>query len=355
MPDFFSTNPMSQALNGLNDLSSGLRNAIPSPISDMVARFGGNNTTRGVYSPLLPEYSFIIHSTEANVTFSAALPPDFDWSSTAEYDTPFRELIGSVMERGVARLAQGASGLARAAGLQLVTQALTAKVWTGSATTGISLPFVLQARTDDYTDVLEPLISLLSFTMPRLQGGKKGAVLAAPGPRLPLDQAVSIGIQNLQNVATRLVAGANNSGGILEAAKDAATGVFKAVAEEYKQLSAGDIAALSAKTSEAALKLSGGVDDFVRQHTTNMTSVQIGTYLTFPSVVIKDVQHKTFVQPVMGRDGVPTGNYQRIEGSVAFDPFTDLTFDDLAEIFYDERAKNYVRQLVAQGNVIKKS
>jgi hypothetical protein len=52
------------------------------------------------------------------------------------------------------------------------------------------------------------------------------------------------------------------------------------------------------------------------------------------------------VQPVGAKYGYSTGNFQRAEVSITFEPFFDFTQRDLATVFLDPALRKYFETLI---------
>jgi hypothetical protein len=175
----------------LKDIQDGIaqagRNSIkglPEPVQNFLT---GDSSQARRKPKLIPEFTLFIDCNERGIHFAAPLPDSFSWAQSAEYTTPFREVINSTLDGSM--FGRGAQALAKAQGLQLVTQALTAKFWGGSVSQGITIPITLHARYDEIEEVQKPLMDLLSLTVPNLQGGTRGGVLRSPGPHFDLTRA----------------------------------------------------------------------------------------------------------------------------------------------------------------------
>lgn len=333
----------------IDDVLSLAANTTLSRVSTALSTAVGLSARSTPQNRLLPEYALTISCPEKNIYFTAPLPPEFDWAVSAEYDTPVRDLISdTVASAGI--VGRVASTAARANGIQMVTQALTAKFWTGSSTGAFSIPVVLQAYSDEVIDVLQPLVSLKALSLPSLAGGKRGSVLSAPGPHFDLNKAYenasnAIGTQ----VNTKSVAGKNTSTGSTDSMFGNLGRLFSPLTDQVSGVLRGDVNAASAVV-DGAYAVGSAADSYLKSSVRNNVTVQIGNYIRLPSVVIKDVQSRHSVQPVAGIGGGSTGNMQRVEVTISFEPFFDLTFEDLADVFLDARVAAYVRSLCANGS-----
>lgn len=330
----------------ITQLSSGvtstITNSLPDPIKSALSLSTASSRDSGY--GILPEYALCISCTDLGINFKAPLPPEFDWGTVAEYEAPFRELIGSSLSNLPSMLGPAVQGLARIQGAQLVTQALTAKFWAGSSSGELTFPVVLQAQNDEVEEVLKPLIDLMSLTMPRLQGGKQGSILEAPGPHLDLQKAYATAKAALNAVNTKSVAGQTSS---TSSTSDSIFGTIKQVTNYASNINVSDVVSQSVDALHA---VGTAADSFIRSATRNIVSVSVGRFMVFPSMVIKGVSQRHSVQPVVDQNGNPTGNMQRCELNIVMEPFTDLTMNDMASIFQDKRAQEYVKERISRAN-----
>lgn len=272
---------------------------------------------------ILPEYMCTIKCADLGITVQAALPPEFDWALGAEYDTPYREAISGLIDKAGDTASTLARGVAQSRGLSLVTQALTAKVWAGSSTGDIVLPLVFQAETDEISEVIKPVLALSSLVSPR--SDVNGGLLRAPGPRMDLVKAAAsvldLGVDSLlgSTPGTMVVAGQEQKTDVTTTTDQ--SGVFTRMS--------GMLDTGISKVDESLATL----NNQAMKSVTNQISIMIGNYMFFESVVIKDVSQKHYVQPVGTSYGKSTGNMQRVEVSVAFAPFVDLTINDIRRIY----------------------
>lgn len=313
---------------------------------------GNQSSLRANTLSLKPEYALQIACPELGIYFKAPLPPEFDWASSAEYDTPMKDFIGDTLS-SAGTVGRVADVMARANGIQLVTQALTAKFWSGSSSAAITIPCILQANSDEVEEVLKPLVNLKALTLPRLAGGRKGSVLQAPGPHFDLQKAYNMGKAKVSSaIDTKSVAGKPTTSASSVASSVFDTlGKFKSAIQPQLDLAAqGDFTAASRGIVDGAYRAGEAVDDFLRSSTRNAIIVQIGNYIRLPSVVITDVQDKHHVQPVGRGPGQSSGNMQRVELSISFEPFYDLTLNDLADVFLDSRVRAYVNTLIGNAS-----
>lgn len=296
---------------------------------------------------LMPEYTCYITCSELGIKIAAPLPPDFDWSTEARYDTPMREVADDAVAAAGMVGSIGRAAM-RASGLSFVTQALTAKFWSGSATGAISLPLILQAETNEINDVLLPFIQLKSLSLPRLSSGKRGGLLEAPGPSFDLARTYNAfkNSTGANSTGSSSVAGVQSNvnlkdalGNIEGSLRSGISGLFDA-GKDY------GVQGIWDKISSGISNAAETVDSIARQGVKNRISLQIGKYIFLDSVVITNIQHKHILQMVGGDYGQSSGNVQRIEINVTFEPFMDLTQQDLPSMFLDPNVASLAQEIV---------
>ncbi len=291
----------------------------------------------------LPEYACFIKCTDLGIDVVAPLPPTFTWSTSAHYDTPFRDAINDMTSDNV--VGRGIKGLSGASGLSMVTQTLTAKFWSGSDSGAITLSLIFQAQNNEVDEVLKPIAQLMSLTVPRTLGDKNGGILQAPGPHFDVMKALS----HAANSETVKVAGQNtiaqNAQAVLDA-KEALKGKIRSLIS----MPTGAAATAAVNSTTTALT---AIDNFARNNIVNNVSLQIGRFMLFDHVVIKDVNYDFPVQPVGAKYGYSTGNFQRADVSITFEPFFDLTQRDLATVFLDPALRKYFETLINRNSKAK--
>lgn len=335
MSEFNLLQGAAQTANNL--LSTGLSQGLPGSAPQSV----GKKTSR-----LLPEYACIISCAEQNITFVAALPPDFDWSTESKYDTPFSDFLSGIANA----VSPTAAGIARASGLAMVTQALTAQVWSGSTSGAITLPLVLQAETDEVKDVLDPLIKLIRLnTADTVQSG---GLLRAPGPSFDISTIAKPILDTANKVTNAAGSTIGSSGGLLPGAKTfggqiasaAQAGLTNAIEAGANMVTNAGAALQKGQVADFAVgavgsmvsgvdRAAGSLDSIMQGSVRNRISLKIGNYMFFDNVVITGITQKHFVQPVGKGYGKSTGNMQRVELGVTFEPFFQLTHSDIRKIF----------------------
>ena len=251
---------------------------------------GGLSGIQGIQSGP-PEYTLKVVAAERGIVVSAYLPENFSSSVNSDYDTPFAE--GFLSDRPNLKL-----GL-RVAGIGTTTQVMTMQVWQGSAPMEFSIPMVFLYDNDEERDILGPVRSLMSLTLPseiRTNGAGltlgesglgslegTGGVLQSPGPKLALSQITG------ENGEQREVTGADFASAVT--GLDAASAASNVAGEAGRVLTgtgdalAGNINDFAANTND----LFGGLGVFGFTAIRDNISLKIGNFLYFPSVVITDV------------------------------------------------------------------
>ena len=302
--------------NAANALGASVRSAInpttassttmPSDLSN------SNNVSQLLRSKsLLPEYACFVVCADRNIYVTAALPDSFSLAASSEYDKPFADMLPNK--------ASALGGIPKLIGLQPLVQALTARFWSGSTTSSIRLPLILQAQTNEVDEVLKPLADLMTLSLPSAPNGL-GSILRSPGPSFSvtktvqaansLGKSVATGVSNLSlsNLGSTIMgAGARLASG---ASTLTDVNTVKSTVESVENA-----------TSQAFNSLDSAIK--------NKISIQIGRYMVFDNVVIKNVTSTHKVQPVGGLYGQSTGNMQRVEVELEFELLFDMTIESL--------------------------
>ena len=344
---------LDEIFGGAGNIISNVSNTAKDALSDVLGMPGNSSSQLWpVQTNLLPEYACLITCSDLNIHFKAPLPPSFTWSMDAIYDSPIKEVLNGAVS-GLGSIGQFGKTAAQAQGISMVTQALTSKFWTGSSTGGISIPIVLQAESDEISQVMQPLLWLYSLTMPKLAGGVQGSVLEAPGPHFDIAKAF-----NAAKDATASLAGNNVSVAGSTSASNTSSSGFGAVFGSFKSAVEGigtDL--LSGNLAGAANTISGGIqtaasslDALAQQGIRNQITLQIGTYIRIPSVVITNISQTHYMEPIGAAFGQSSGTIQRVELDITFEPFMDLTQDDLPKIFIDPRVAKLAQSMLDARN-----
>ncbi len=285
-----------------------------------------------------PNYKCIITCTDQKITLEASLPESFQIDVGANYDEAFSQLIGSIP------LASKVAPWAKAFGLQLTTQALTAQIWNGSTELAFSLPLVFQAETSGVKDVLSKLRDLYTLVLP--DESELGGFLTAPGPRLDpvlLAKSAAQAGEGLLNAAPPSIKS------LADSTRNEINGITSVVGGIATQLGldlntvksfAGTVAnKVGLTTATRGTPEATGTPDYShegRNHSAptsllssikNNISLKIGNYMFFESVVITSLGQNHYVQPLAD------GTMSRVEVTVGFKTFFVPTKKDISKIF----------------------
>lgn len=186
-----------------------------------------------------PDYKFYIINNDLGVFVDAFLPENFELAIQNDFDTPFSQ---GVSEGGLT------NAIKAFAGTSLTTQSMTMQVWSGSSPVNITIPIVLTATRDTDQDVTQQVKTLMKLSMPRKKTGS--FLITPPGPKLDTSK-LSV-LEGLSSAATdlknSLLGGNDNSNrGFVDQLQD----VFTNMKE--------------------------------------VTVIQIGRFIQFPSVIIDNV------------------------------------------------------------------
>jgi hypothetical protein len=237
-----------------------------------------------------PNYLCTITCTDQNIQLVANLPQEYTTDISANYDSSFSQAIENLPIVG------GLASKARMLGVQLTTQALTAKVWQGSSEITFTLPLIFQAIDNEYKDVLDKLQDLYRLTLP--DELFSNGFLTAPGPRL--DPVL----------------------------------VAKNIGDVTSQIREDVVAQLGSPTSSAVGSPRGansnakqGAKRPLISSVKNNISLQIGNYQYYESVVINNLGQTHFVQPLA------SGVMSQVAVMVTFTTFFTPVKADISRIF----------------------
>ena len=302
-------------------------------VSTSTSTFGQRFTPNAVNQP----YKVLICSNDGGgakvaggITVEAWLPEEVNLDISATYEPPFAQGLNGMMP--------GIGAAAKALGVNLTTQAMSAQVWQGGSDVQFSLTLVFQAETNSYTDVILPIKKLLQLTMPKDPTG--GGLLEAPGPHVNIDKLKTpIGSQSSPGTPDPQKPSASNSGGgglsgivssaknigssmassassavssVTNAAGSVVSGVSGAVSGAYNSLSSGGLtgAAIDATVGSAKALKAGANGALVALSNQMVNAIEgnislyIGKFIYIPCVVITDVS-PTF-NVILSADGNPT-------------------------------------------------
>ena len=258
------------------------------------------------------------------VTVKCHMPEEISLDTTAQYNTPFADLIQ-------ANPIQAA--LLSAAGYFPLTQAMTTQFWSGSAPIQLTLPLTIiaWAKSDEIT---RNVLLLKSLQVPRTN--KKTKTLIPPGPRIePSDKfwdgagkllETSFGAvtdvlnfaanqaENVLEVGASAVADVQEGkAGVGDAAKKAATEAGKDVIDGAK----GTLDSLAKRIGDVHTTIEGMFN------VTGKISIKIGEFLYFDDVIIEHVSDAYNI--VLGPDGRPQRCQVTIQATTRVTP----SYEDL--------------------------
>lgn len=281
---------------------------------------GGDNKDQN------PNYHCLITCSDMNIQIKANLPQDFAISIGAQYEEALAQAMNS--SSVVSELA----GKARLAGVQLVTQALTAQVWQGSTEINFSLPLTLQVNNDETTDVLKPLSDLYTLCLP--DEVTSGGFLKAPGPTLSVELlkkstgAFASGVMNVAKDSDTVKAVGNLVTDAQNIGQKVVSGVTSLFKSNERQLSTSESKSADAPgKSNVQDPTSEGQPASLSSAIKNNISLTIGQYMHFDSVVITNVDQTHHVQPL------ENGTLSRVDVTVTFKTFFVPTRKDIGKIF----------------------
>lgn len=258
------------------------------------------------------------------ITVKCHMPEEISLDTTAQYNTPFADLIQANPMQ---------SALLSAAGYFPLTQAMTTQFWSGSAPIQLTLPLTIIAWASS-DEITRNVLLLKSLQVPRTN--KKTKTLIPPGPRIePSDKfwegagkllETSFGaVTDVLNFAANqaenvLEVGANavadvqeGKSGAVKAAKKAATEAGKDVIDGAK----GTLDSLAKRIGDVHTTIEGMFN------VTGKISIKIGEFLYFDDVIIEHVSDAYNI--VLGPDGRPQKCQVTIQATTRVTP----SYEDL--------------------------
>jgi hypothetical protein len=226
-------------------------------------------------------------ATGRPLVIKAWLPDTFNLDISADYDTPFAQLLESgkfQMARNIFRAQSGNS---------LIAQDMTVQVWSGSAPWDFSLPFVFTADKSAAQDVVLPIKQLAGLITP---ARNSAGFLISPGPTVDVGQAIS---QFGKGVSEAMITTGNQmdsktlqyGGQITEALSEAVDKVAGFITGSKKETTQSPVA-----QREADRRLRQNQDAEQAGTTTqtsdkirNRVSLHVGKYMYFPAVIVTSV------------------------------------------------------------------
>lgn len=132
-----------------------------------------------------PMYQLHIHNKSKSVSFSGFVPEDFSIGLSADWASPFADtsLLDSGPKGSRNPFRNDKAGFMNSAlkfaGASTLHKLWTARVWTTPSYLTLDLPILINASKDTKTEVVEPIVRLLSLCAP---SESPGGLLVPPGP-----------------------------------------------------------------------------------------------------------------------------------------------------------------------------
>lgn len=271
-----------------------------------------SGTTGGSTDPNLTNRKYTVRIFQNATVVVGAVPETLEINQSAAWNAPW---AGGV---------SGTKGdmMAIAFGTRLVAQVLTLQVWQGGGNNDFdfTIQFELRAYADATRDVMIPLKTLLSMTMPSLNAN---GFLQAPGPQL-----TQKGLRDLGAGATAV---AIETGKVVVEAAKAGFAAASNVVTGKSSMTDGSVTSLSEAGSAAvdrigtASKNAGLTRKGIEANMENKISIEIGDWFRLTNVVITDVRHTIKSQ----RPGPDDGTIMAADVVVSFRPMFTLTREDI--------------------------
>jgi len=143
-----------------------------------------NSKTRPSISSIYTAQLEVRRDSKMYMNLDTPLPENFGLHLSSSYDRPFAKPLSEMAgeKTGDSEAAGNAENVLRATtGITTLNKYLSGAVWSSGSTLTITIPFVIVAYDDAYTEVTETMKKLLQLVAP--SEGPVG-VLIAPGPNL---------------------------------------------------------------------------------------------------------------------------------------------------------------------------
>lgn len=288
----------SSALNNVTSTLSRSSNSLTCPTS--------SGSSGGSTDPSLQNRKYTVRISQNNNYVVGAVPDTVEMNQSATWNAPWAGGISGKM----------GDMMSLVMGTRLVAQVLTLQVWQGGGNNDLdfSIQFELRAYSDAERDVMIPLKTLLSMTMPTLSNN---GFLNAPGPQISQD--------TIKRIGAGAAAIADKSASVI------ASTVSKGVSFSNGTMSDGNKTSLSESAQNAMNEISTAASQnglsrkSIEDSMTNKIKVEIGDWFRMTNVVITDVRH-TFKSQ---RPGAATGTLMAADVTVSFRPMFTLTAEDV--------------------------
>ncbi len=270
--------------NSLASATAGVSSAVGKAFGGAINLTGGLNEitgggTSGVTRPQgRPEYGLVVQQAPSGSrpgrSLYAELPADFNFNLTAEWAAPFAEgIIHSDRLNMIAQMM----------GMKFSNQTFSSNFWTGSSDVSFSFPLTFVAETS-YQDVLKPILTLVEMALPTID--PTSGFFRAPGPTIKassdLQREVGDIIQTVRSFSP----------------SQAISRLTGGTATPPANTNVGQVGSQPLSLAQSAVNKLKEEMQFE-----GLISLQIGTFLTIPSVVITSI-NKDF-KVLIGPDGVP--------------------------------------------------
>lgn len=286
-------------------------------------------------------YQVHIHSDteDGPIDVVGYLPEEFQFDANSQYEATFAQ--------GLNGLNQSLGNIAKALGVNLTTQAMTAQVWQGSNEVTFNISIVFQAETDSYKDVIKPIKDLLKLTMPKDKA--RGGLLEAPGPHVDIEKLRTAinGVMPAPTPTPQAATGDTSASsqvgvtGVTGGLIDTVTGALRGLGNVPGTINRAldglktdpvGFAANAALSGTLAVKntANAGLVSLSRllvNSIVNNISLSIGNFFYFPSIVITEVNQS--YKSLFG----PDYNPQQATVQVTFKTFYVPTQNDLEVMF----------------------
>lgn len=318
-------------------------------------------------------------STEKPISVVSYIPEEIQLGFSAEYDQPFQTINSALSAipsmaagaslgkdaAGMAGAAIGAAGgymsrnfLPSAAGMGSAPTApiFTAKLWQSTSSPEITIPLYFEAENDPLQEIRQPILDLLSLVIPSVNAL---GILQSPASYLDVTKQLTSFSSAMKQ---GLNASISSSKGFLEALNETLDAGTESALNKVESAIGGAIDKLGSTVSNAVSKATGNsslLSDVssatIRKNTNNTASnnaesdtynadalssstmmkylnkkisIQIGTYLTFPCVVIQNV-NPVFTSQIDYNTGWPMS--ARVD--ITFSPMFTVVQSDLQTMF----------------------
>lgn len=148
-------------------------------MSSFLSAAGGGVTPLNKANPLTvdPMYMVKIYNTKKSIEFTGYVPEDFSIGLSANWTSKYADTPLSSM--GNTKKGEILEASANFAGFTTLNKLWTARTWSSPSFLALDLPILLNAYSNTSTEIVKPLVTLLSLCAPS-EGA--GGILVPPGP-----------------------------------------------------------------------------------------------------------------------------------------------------------------------------